>query len=75
MALVADNSVAADKIKELRVKITDPNKDNTAFKDANHVLQASEASLQSLITSKDKQIAELEEEMAKQAEQLAAREA
>lgn len=68
-----DSSVAADKIKELKRKITNLEKDNADFKDANQVLQADHALLESLLASKDKKIADLKEEMAKEVDQFAAR--
>lgn len=73
--LSVDSSVTADKVKELKAKITDLEKDNTVFKYANKVLQGIQASLESLVASKDGKIVELKEEMSKQVEQFHAREA
>lgn len=63
-----------EKIKELKKKITDLEKDNVEFKDANQVKRASEASLKSLVVSKDKDITGLKNEMVMQVEQFTARE-
>lgn len=51
--LSADSSASADKIKELKRKILDLEKDNVAFKENNQVLKGKEDSLESLVASKN----------------------
>lgn len=72
--LSADSFASANKIKELKDKIADLEKDNAAFKNKNQVLLVGQASLESLMAAKDKKIADLKEEIAKQVEQFTARE-